>query len=155
MKERSIDITLLPSELYPLVQPLLYVSSMMAPDESTFWAMGFDDQSRLLFVERLVTIRPIHFVPSNVFTTAVQTQATQLVLCQQPANQQLEPTTADQMLVRRVAQIGQLLELPLIDHLMLNAQHCRSFRQEGWMQDWEFATTEAAVALAPAPKTAR
>ena len=136
MKERPIEINIPPSELYPLVQPLLYASAVMLPEESTFWTMGFDKKDRLLFMERLVTIRPIHLVPSTVFTTAVNTDAARLVLCQQPAGQILEPTAVDKELVRRVWHIGSMLDLPLIDHLMINAREYRSFQQEGWMDQF-------------------
>lgn len=134
MKEQPITITLAPEQLYPLVQPLLYTSNLILPGESTFWVMGFDQQAHLLFVERLVTIRPIHLVPSTVFHTASTLDATQIVLCQQPITQRLNPTKQDWALVRRVMHIGMLLQIPLMDHLMIDARHYTSFKTECWLR---------------------
>lgn len=134
MKEQPLTITLPPEQLYPLVQPLLYASTLMLPGESTFWTMGFDRAGHLLFVERLVTIRPIHLVPSTVFHTAVSLDAAHIVLCQQPANKILKPTEQDWVLVRRVMHIGLLLQIPLSDHLMIDARHFVSFTREGWLR---------------------
>lgn len=134
MKEQSTRISLPPEQLYPLVQPLLYASNLILPGESTFWVMGFDQQARLLLMERLVTIHSAQLVPSTVFHTASGLHATQLVLCQQPITQRLNPTKQDWALVRRVMHIGLLLKIPLMDHLMINAENYVSFTAEGWLR---------------------
>lgn len=135
MKERPLTITLLPSELYPLVQPLLCANSLIRPQKSTFWAMGFDYLGHLLFMERLISVKPIHLVPSTIFRTAVQCDAHQIVLCQQTVHQLLVPTEEDRRLVRHVMKMGVFLEIPLSDHLMINTKTYRSFKEEGWMGD--------------------
>ena len=133
MKEQSMKITLTPRQLYPLVQPLLSTANLVFAGESTFWTMGFDQADRLLFVERLVTVRPMHLVPSTVFHTAVSLRAAQVVLCQQPDHQILAPPRRARAMVRRVIHIGLLLQIPLMDHLMLNTRNYLSFMEEGWL----------------------
>lgn len=71
--------------------------------------------------------------PRVVFTLALQTAANAIILAHNHPSGSLEPSTADKALTKRLMEIGDILSLPLLDHLILTREGHVSFKETGLM----------------------
>lgn len=69
--------------------------------------------------------------PRVVFTVALQTAANAIILAHNHPSGNLEPSSADRALTRRLKEIGDILTIPLLDHLILTRNDSLSFREMG------------------------
>jgi DNA repair protein RadC len=71
--------------------------------------------------------------PRQLFKDALKLDATGLVLAHNHPGGSTLPSMQDRELTRRVQDLGQSLEVTLIDHLIITAESHASFREAGWM----------------------
>lgn len=70
--------------------------------------------------------------PKLVFSVALKSLCTGIILCHNHPSGGLKPSEADLMLTIRLVEVGKLLDLQLLDHIILT-KHCGfySFADEG------------------------
>jgi DNA repair protein RadC len=71
--------------------------------------------------------------PRRLFEAALRDKATGIVLAHNHPGGSLSPSPQDRELTRRVQQIGESLEISLVDHLLVTREGHASFRRHGWM----------------------
>lgn len=71
--------------------------------------------------------------PRRLFEAALRVKATGVVLCHNHPGGSLHPSAQDRELTRKVQQIGESLEVVLVDHLVVTRSAHVSFRRSGWM----------------------
>lgn len=71
--------------------------------------------------------------PRILFKAALEFDATGIVLAHNHPGGTCLPSPQDRELTRRVAEIGESLEIRLLDHLIVTATEHVSFRRSGWM----------------------
>lgn len=71
--------------------------------------------------------------PRRLFEAALRDKATGIVLAHNHPGGSLSPSPQDRELTRRVQQIGESLEICLVDHLLVTREGHASFRRHGWM----------------------
>jgi len=71
--------------------------------------------------------------PRRLFEAALRAKATGVVLAHNHPGGSLSPSAQDRDLTRRVQQIGDSLEVALVDHLLVTREGHASFRRHGWM----------------------
>ncbi len=71
--------------------------------------------------------------PRTLFAAALRRKATGIVLSHNHPGGTCLPSPQDRDLTRRVAEIGESLEVRLIDHILVTRTEHVSFRRNGWM----------------------
>lgn len=71
--------------------------------------------------------------PRILFKAALEFDATGIVLAHNHPGGTCLPSPQDRELTRRVAEIGESLEIRLLDHLIVTATESVSFRRRGWL----------------------
>jgi DNA repair protein RadC len=69
--------------------------------------------------------------PKLIFKQAIEHLASALILIHNHPSGQLKPSEADRDLTRKIKQAGQLLDLPVLDHLIFTESGYYSFADEG------------------------
>ena len=69
--------------------------------------------------------------PRLIFTAALKANAVCIMLCHNHPSGNLKPSRQDELLTQKVKQAGQLLEITLLDHLIINTEGFYSFADEG------------------------
>ncbi len=97
------------------------------PVES-FWVLCLDARSRLLGLVEVargtVTACLVH--PREVFRPAIARGATHLVVVHNHPSGEPEPSPEDEALTERLVAAGQLLGIPIVDHLVVGREGYRS-----------------------------
>ncbi len=69
--------------------------------------------------------------PKVVFTLALQTASSAIILAHNHPSGSLQPSTSDMALTNRIKSIGEILSIPLLDHIILTREDHFSFKQSG------------------------
>ena len=69
--------------------------------------------------------------PKLVFQAALKANASSIILGHNHPSGELIPSDADNALTRKLADVGTLLDLPVLDHLIMNGETYYSYKDEG------------------------
>lgn len=71
--------------------------------------------------------------PREVFSDPLKDRAASLILCHNHPSGSLEASNEDVKLTRQLAEAGEMLGIPLIDHLIVGGQGISSMREAGYL----------------------
>ncbi len=71
--------------------------------------------------------------PKKIFKIALEHNATSVILCHNHPSGNLQPSDADIKLTHKLKNAGDMLDLPVIDHIILGENNYYSFADEGKM----------------------
>ena len=129
-RERVREICLDPEELVP------WFRSVIGLCEEERFAVVFMDQGRRVLGREVFEggsrTRTVLY-PRQLFEVALRTKATGMVLAHNHPGGSCQPSSQDRELTRRVQQLGDSLEITLIDHLIITRESHSSFRKAGWL----------------------
>ena len=69
--------------------------------------------------------------PKRIFKTAIENNATALMLCHNHPSGNVEPSDADKTLTRNIVKGGKLLEIKILDHIVVGIDNYFSFADSG------------------------
>ena len=69
--------------------------------------------------------------PKLIFQTALLCHATQIIMVHNHPSGNIQPSLSDIQMTKRLKEVGDLLELPIIDHLIITDEGYYSFADEG------------------------
>ena len=69
--------------------------------------------------------------PKVVFAAAIKANSTSMILAHNHPSGQLKPSQADIKLTKKLTEGGQLLEIPVLDHIIVTGEGYFSFADEG------------------------
>ncbi len=129
-RESQRAICLDPEELVP------WFRSVIGLAEEERFAVVFLDQGRRVLGREVFDggsrTRTVLY-PRQLFEAALRTKATGMVLAHNHPGGSCQPSVQDRELTRRVQQLGDSLEITLVDHLIITRESHASFRRAGWM----------------------
>ncbi|MCB0420080.1 MAG: DNA repair protein, partial [Bdellovibrionales bacterium] len=72
--------------------------------------------------------------PRDLFRFGCQTNASSLVIAHNHPNASPVPSESDLKLTSRLVEAGNLMQIPVVDHLILSRHSYLSFRDLGWIE---------------------
>jgi DNA repair protein RadC len=102
------------------------------------WALLLDTKHHIL-QKRQITIGTVNTcmsAPREFFHAAVQQLAAAVIAVHNHPSGDSSPSTEDTAVTKRLLQIGALLDIPLLDHVIIGKHGCYSFR-ESMDQVWK------------------
>lgn len=100
-----------------------------------FAVIFVDSQHRLLHMEEMFrgTLAQASVYPREVVQRALQLGAAAVVLAHNHPSGCQEPSPADWHLTDQLQQALRLIDVQVLDHLVVTAEHWTSLRQQGWL----------------------
>jgi len=102
-------------------------------EQETFWVILLDNQMKRIFdfevTRGLIDSSLVH--PREVFNQAVRHMAKGLIAMHNHPTGNLQPSENDLKITRRLVESGQVLDIPLYDHLIITRDGFYSFREHG------------------------
>jgi len=98
-----------------------------------FVAVTLDGASRVLNT-RVISIGTLNqslVHPREVFRPAIQDNAAGIIVAHNHPSGQLNPSTEDRRVTKRLKEVGKLIGIELVDHLILTSRSYYSFNEEG------------------------
>lgn len=124
-------------ELARVMQGVLRRDALIDRRKEHFWVVGLADNDLLLYVE-LISLggrRATVVEPMDIFRWALQKDSAKLVLVHNHPRGSLVPSVPDVELTAQLYQVGELLELPVVDHLIITETAYYSFVDGGIMAE--------------------
>lgn len=73
--------------------------------------------------------------PREVFHTAILDLAASVILMHNHPSAETSPSLEDRNITRRLCEVGKLLDIPVLDHIIIGADGYFSFKEEGLMSE--------------------
>lgn len=133
---KSQKIKLLCSDdIYKVMQQVLLRENKIDRNKEHFWTIGLDNASRILYIEliSLGTTTSTDVEPMQVFRIAVQKAALRMILVHNHPSGELRHSEADTILTDRLLQVGNILGIEVIEHLIISETSYNSFCDTGML----------------------
>ena len=124
-------------DIYSIMQKVLLREEKIDQNKEHFWILGLASNQRLLFIEliSLGTVNKTLVEPMEVFSLALQKQAVKIILCHNHPSGELKPSAEDQDITDRLLQVGRIVNMPVIDHLIISDISYLSFADIGLLYE--------------------
>jgi len=137
-KEEKIKI-LCSEDLYEIMQRILMSESKTDRNREHLWTVSLDNALRILNIEcvSMGTINKTLVEPMEVFSIPLQKRAVQMVIVHNHPSGELEPSEADKDITDHMIQVGRIMNVPVVDHLIISEQSFYSFAHSGLLKKLE------------------
>jgi DNA repair protein RadC len=136
-------IKLLNSEdIYHVMQRVLMRENKIERNKEHFWIIGLAQNNRILYIEliSLGTIKSTLVEPMEVFSIALQKRTVKIILVHNHPSGSMKPSEEDKDITDKLIQVGLFLNIPVIDHLIINEKTYYSFDDNGVIHDLNINT---------------
>ncbi|WP_299119259.1 JAB domain-containing protein [uncultured Tenacibaculum sp.] len=129
-------------DIYGIMQKILLREQKIDQNREHFWVIGLENNNRILFIEliSLGTVNKTLVEPMEVFSFALQKRAVNIILCHNHPSGELKPSEDDKDITDRLIQVGIIVDLKVIDHLIVSNKSYLSFKDIGLLEELEKST---------------
>ena len=130
------------ADIYRVMQQVLLRENKIDRNKEHFWTIGLDNASRILYLEliSLGTTTSVPVEPMQVFRIAVQKAALKMVLVHNHPSGEMKHSQEDIEVTDRLLQVGRILGIEVIDHLIIGEKAYNSFSDTGLLQQIQEST---------------
>lgn len=111
-----------------------FFRSQIKPDIEEFWIAGLSPGQKILSSQCLFrgTVDSCLVHPRDVIRFVCLSNATYMIICHNHPSGDPEPSEEDIRLTNRLIKITQLIQIPLIDHIIVTQNSYTSFKENNW-----------------------
>lgn len=126
-------------DVFSIMQRVLQRENKIDQEKEHFWIIGMNEAGYILYIElvALGSVRSVDVEPMNVYRVAVMKNATRVIAIHNHPSNRLVPSTADKDVTDQLIQVGRILNIALVDHLIISTETYISFRSTGLMDELE------------------
>ena len=126
-------------DVYNIMQRVLLRENKIDQEKEHLWMIGMNQAGYILYIELIAlgTYKSVDVEPMNVFRVAVMKNASRVILVHNHPSGSLTPSDADKDITDRLIQVGRILNIDLIDHLIITPKTYISFRGTKLMDELE------------------
>ena len=120
-------------DVYAIMQKILLRENKIDQEKEHLWIIGMNHKSKILYIE-LVSMGSVNTTtvePMNVFRVAVLKGAIKAILIHNHPSGELKPSERDQDITDRLIQVGRIINIDVIDHLIITTKSFLSFVDTG------------------------
>lgn len=121
------------ADIYNVMQQVLLRENKIDRNKEHFWTIGLDNASRILYIELISmgTTTSVQVEPMQVFRIAVQKAALKMILVHNHPSGEMRHSKEDEDITDRLVQVGIILGIKVIDHLIISEKTFNSFNDTG------------------------
>lgn len=128
-----------PDDLYEIMRRILLRDNKIDREKEHFWMIGLNAAGVILYIELISmgSVKATLVQPMNVFRVAVLKGAVNVMAVHNHPSGGMIPSEADKDITDRLIQVGIILDIKLIDHLIISTETYMSFVSTGLMFELE------------------
>jgi DNA repair protein RadC len=129
-------------DVYSVMQEILLREEKIDQEKEHFWMIGMAVNHRILYIElvSLGSVKATQVEPMNVYRVAVLKGAINVIMIHNHPSGELKPSDADKDITDRLIQVGKILGMTVIDHLIITNHSYMSFADYGLLAELEKST---------------
>ena len=126
-------------DIYSVMQRILLREEKADRGREHFWTISLDNANKILNIElvSMGSFRATIVEPMEVFSIPLQKRAVRLVLIHNHPSGTLVPSEADKDVTDHMIQVGRIMNVELIDHLIITESSYYSFANSGLLIELE------------------
>ncbi len=120
-------------DVFLVMQQILLRENRIERGKEHFWVICLSNSNKILLIEltSLGTASQTLVDTTEIFSFALQKRAAKVILAHNHPSGELRPSERDRDITDRMYQAGLFLEVPVIDHIILDESHYYSFQESG------------------------
>jgi DNA repair protein RadC len=124
-------------DIYSVMQRILMRENKIERNKEHFWIIGLANNNRILYIEliSLGSVKATLVEPMEVFSIALQKRTVKIILVHNHPSGSMQPSEEDKDITDKLIQVGLFLNIPVIDHLIINEKTYYSFSDSGLITD--------------------
>ena len=130
------------ADIYKIMQQVLLRENKIDRNKEHFWTIGLDNANRILYIE-LVSLGGTASAPAEpmqIYRVAILKGAVQMVLVHNHPSNEVKASREDRNITDRLIQVGNIIGIKVIDHLIIGEQTFNSFNDTGELEKIEEST---------------
>ncbi|MDN3672437.1 JAB domain-containing protein [Flavobacterium branchiarum] len=127
------------SDLYEIMQRILLRENKIDSEKEHFWMIGLNMANVILYIElvSMGSVKATVVEPMNVYRVAVLKGATSVIAVHNHPSGNMTASASDKDETDRLIQVGKILNINLLDHLIISTEKYMSFANIGLMAELE------------------
>jgi DNA repair protein RadC len=129
-------------DIYSIMQRVLMRENKIERNKEHFWILGLAQNNRILYIEliSLGTINKTLVEPMEVFSIALQKRSVKVILAHNHPSGAVKASDEDKDITDRLIQVGNIIKIKVMDHLIITEKKYNSFKDTGLMDVLEKST---------------
>ena len=129
-------------DIYSIMQRVLLRENKIDRNREHFWTISLDSVHKILNIEliSLGTVSQTLVEPMEVFSVPLQKRAVKIILVHNHPSGEIQPSEVDKDLTDRLIQVGRIMHLPVLDHLIITEKTYYSFADSGLLEELKQST---------------
>lgn len=122
--------------LYKVMRQILLRENEIDINKEHFWVCGLATNAKLLYIElvSLGTLSQSIVEPMDIYSWALHKQVAMIILVHNHPSGELAVSPTDRDLTDRLIQVGKIVRIQVVDHLIISPDGFYSFDKEGLMK---------------------
>lgn len=122
-------------DLYGIMHHILLRENKIDREKEHFWIIGMNIAGIILYIElvKMGSVSSTLIEPMNVFRVAILKGATRVIAVHNHPSGNLKPSKEDENITDRLLQVGKIIEIQLLDHMIISTTGYISFNDQGLM----------------------
>ena len=140
-KTQKIKI-LCSDDIYSIMQQILLREQKIDRDREHLWTISLNTAHKVLNIEMVSmgTVNKALVEPMEVFSVPLQKRAVKLILVHNHPSGEIKPSEGDKDVTDRLIQVGKIMHVPILDHLIITEQTFYSFADSGLLDELSQST---------------
>ncbi len=124
-------------DIYSVMQRILMREEKVDRGREHFWTISLDNSNKILNIElvSMGSFRATIVEPMEVFSIPLQKRAVRLILVHNHPSGTLKPSEADKDITDHLIQVGNIMNVPILDHLIITESSYYSFANNGLLEE--------------------
>jgi DNA repair protein RadC len=131
------------ADVWSIIHPIHMRENKMRRQKEYFWILGID-RERYLQVAELLAIgsdNRVHIKPADAFRTAIYKNTDYVIFIHNHPKGKLEPSASDKDTTDRLIKAGEIVDIKVVDHFIINEKGFFSFAEAGLMKELRKSST--------------
>jgi DNA repair protein RadC len=142
LKETQKIKILCSDDIYSIMQRILLRENKIDRDREHLWTISLNNANKILNIE-LVSIGTVNATliePMEVFSVPLQKRAVKIIIVHNHPSGEIKPSEADKDITDHLIQVGKIMNVPVLDHLIITEKTYYSFEDSGLFGKLEQST---------------
>ena len=130
------------NDVYRVMQDILLREDKIDQEKEHFWMIGLALNNGLQYIEQVSmgSVKSTLVEPMNVFRIAVMKGSVSVIIVHNHPSGELKPSADDKDVTDRLIQVGRILNISVIDHLIITKNSFLSFTDFGLIEELKQST---------------
>ncbi len=129
-------------DIFNIMLQILLRENKVDQDRVHFSGIGLNNSNKILYIEliSLGIINSMIVEPMEVFSVALQKRTVRMILVHNHPSGELVPSDEDKDVTDRLIQVGKIVNIDVIEHLIISTDNYMSFKTTGLLEELSLST---------------